>query len=362
MADDVGHDPHRRFGRINIGVADHELLQDVVLDGAIQLGLRNAGFLGGDDEEGEAGDDGAVHRHRNRHLIERDAVEQDLHVLHAVDGDAGLTNIARHARVIRIIAAMRRQIEGDRKPLLSGRQVAAIEGAGFLGRRETSVLPDGPRPAGIHGGAHAARVRRKARQAWVPAFGVLLRVERLDGEAFRGVPVQRLPLHFLGGQCGPIVHGWLGHVTLRLAIRLSKAQRGWQAGGTAMWSQGADREPIRCCGVDFFMAIEPTTQADPPEIISTVKARGWRHRQQGALCAGDFAAAGGGRYGGSLSRRARRPDGRSHQRTREELSHSAASASISTLGLAVAAMANRRFSMAFRRTGLSILAPVRSVT
>ena len=37
-----------------------------------------------------------------------------------------------------------------------------------------------------------------------------------------------------------------------------------------MWSQGADREPIRCCGVDFFMAIEPTK----PEVISTVKARG----------------------------------------------------------------------------------------
>jgi hypothetical protein len=41
-----------------------------------------------------------------------------------------------------------------------------------------------------------------------------------------------------------------------------------------MWSQRADREPIRCCGVDFFMAIKPTTKADPPEIISTVKARG----------------------------------------------------------------------------------------
>ena len=40
-----------------------------------------------------------------------------------------------------------------------------------------------------------------------------------------------------------------------------------------MWSQGADREPIRCCNVDFVMVIEPTTQADPPEIISTVKAR-----------------------------------------------------------------------------------------
>jgi hypothetical protein len=37
---------------------------------------------------------------------------------------------------------------------------------------------------------------------------------------------------------------------------------------------GARPEPICCCGVGCIMAIEPTTQADPPEIISTVKARG----------------------------------------------------------------------------------------
>ncbi len=32
--DDVGDDPHRRPGRVDIGVADHELLEDVVLDRA----------------------------------------------------------------------------------------------------------------------------------------------------------------------------------------------------------------------------------------------------------------------------------------------------------------------------------------
>ena len=33
VADDVGDDPHRRLWRVDVGVADHELLQDVVLDG-----------------------------------------------------------------------------------------------------------------------------------------------------------------------------------------------------------------------------------------------------------------------------------------------------------------------------------------
>jgi hypothetical protein len=53
-----------------------------------------------------------------RHLIERNAVEQDLHVLDAVDRDARLADIADDARMIAVIAAMRREIERDRQPLL----------------------------------------------------------------------------------------------------------------------------------------------------------------------------------------------------------------------------------------------------
>ena len=39
ILDDVGDDPHRGLGRVDIGVADRELLQDVVLDRAGELGL-----------------------------------------------------------------------------------------------------------------------------------------------------------------------------------------------------------------------------------------------------------------------------------------------------------------------------------
>ena len=37
VPDDVGDDPHRRRGRVDVGVADHELLEDVVLDGPGEL-------------------------------------------------------------------------------------------------------------------------------------------------------------------------------------------------------------------------------------------------------------------------------------------------------------------------------------
>ena len=77
VLDDVGHDPHRGRRRVDVGVADHELLQDVVLDGPRELGARHALLLAGDDEARQHRQHGAVHRHRHRHLVERDAVEED---------------------------------------------------------------------------------------------------------------------------------------------------------------------------------------------------------------------------------------------------------------------------------------------
>ena len=49
VLDDVGDDPHARLGRIDVGVADHELLEDVVLDRPAELVLGDALLLRGDD-------------------------------------------------------------------------------------------------------------------------------------------------------------------------------------------------------------------------------------------------------------------------------------------------------------------------
>ena len=128
ILDDVRNDPHRGFGRIDIGVADHELLEDVVLDRARQHRAVVSLLLARDDEIGQDRNDRAIHRHRHRHLVQRNAIKQDLHVLDTVDGDASLAHIAHHTRVIAVIAAMGGQIEGDRHPLLPRRKRLAIEG------------------------------------------------------------------------------------------------------------------------------------------------------------------------------------------------------------------------------------------
>ncbi|MPN56240.1 hypothetical protein SDC9_203926 [bioreactor metagenome] len=52
------------------------------------------------------------------------------------------------------------KVKGDGKSFLPGGEVAAVKGVGLFGGRETSVLANGPRLRGIHGGARATHVRR----------------------------------------------------------------------------------------------------------------------------------------------------------------------------------------------------------
>ncbi len=97
VGEDVRDDPHRGPGRIDVGVADHELLEDVVLDGPFERRPGHALLFRRDDIEGHDRDDRAVHGHGNGHLIQRDAVEQDLHVLDRVDRNARHADIAGDA-------------------------------------------------------------------------------------------------------------------------------------------------------------------------------------------------------------------------------------------------------------------------
>jgi hypothetical protein len=56
--------------------------------------LGDALLLRGDDVAGEHRQHRAVHRHRDADLVERDPVEQDLHVLDRIDRHARLADVA----------------------------------------------------------------------------------------------------------------------------------------------------------------------------------------------------------------------------------------------------------------------------
>jgi hypothetical protein len=156
------------------------------------LSWLHALLFGGDDVAGEDRQHRAVHRHRHRHLVERDAVEQDLHVFDRVDRHAGLADVAGHARMVGVVAAVGGEVEGDRHALAAGGERLAVEGVGGLGGGEAGVLADGPRLDRIHGGLRAAQEGLEAGQrvGVREAFGVGPGVQRLDGQAFGGDPVE----------------------------------------------------------------------------------------------------------------------------------------------------------------------------
>ena len=159
VAENIADDMHRRSRGIDVRIAHHELLEDIVLNGTGELLLLYAGFLGRYDVERQDRQHGTVHGHRHGHLVQRNAVEEHLHVLYRADGHAGLTHVAYHTGVVGIITAVRSQVESHRQTFLSGSQVAAVEGVGFGRRRETGVLTHRPGAHHIHGGVRSAKIR-----------------------------------------------------------------------------------------------------------------------------------------------------------------------------------------------------------
>ena len=65
VAEDVADGAQARVGGVDVGVADHELFEDVILDCACELLLCHPGLLRRHDKESHDGEYGAVHGHRH---------------------------------------------------------------------------------------------------------------------------------------------------------------------------------------------------------------------------------------------------------------------------------------------------------
>ena len=195
VGEDVGDDAHRGPGRVDVGVAHHELLEDVVLDRALQFRELRALLQRGGDVERHDRDDRAVHRHRHRDLAQRDAVEQLLHVQDRVDRHASLADVAHDARVVGVVAAVRREVEGDREAHLARGEIAAVEGVALGGGREAGILAHRPWPRDVHRRVRPAPERREARHRVERLTGrreIGRGVDGLHGDLFNGHPRGRL--------------------------------------------------------------------------------------------------------------------------------------------------------------------------
>ena len=208
VAEDVGDDPHRRLRRVDVGVADHELLEDVVLDRPGQLLRRHALLLGGHHVQRQNRQHRAVHRHRHRHRGQVDAVEQLAHVQDRVDRHPGHPDIALHARMIGVITAVGGQVERHRQALLARGQVAPVEGIRIRGGGEAGVLADGPGLVDVHRRIGTPDVRHRPGEAVQRiargdrGIAVGGDVHRLDVDVLRGDPVQLIRSVAVRGRCG----------------------------------------------------------------------------------------------------------------------------------------------------------------
>ena len=140
----VGDQPHRRRGREGVGPAREVLLDDVVLRRPLEHGRIDALLLRAHDVERQQPRGRRVDRHRRVHAVERDAVQQRVHVALVRDGDADLADLAARELVVGVVAGLRRQVERDREPGLPLGEVAAVERVGLRGGRVARVRPHHP--------------------------------------------------------------------------------------------------------------------------------------------------------------------------------------------------------------------------
>ena len=165
VGEDVGDQAQRRRGRVDVGPARHVLLEDVVLHGAGERRLRDAAPPGHRHVEREQDGRGGVDGHGRGDAVERDPVEEGLHVLEAVDGHTHAADLARRVRIVGVVADLRGQVEGHGEAGRPALEQVAVAAVGLGRAAEAGVLPHGPEPAAVAVGVQAARVRERARLA-----------------------------------------------------------------------------------------------------------------------------------------------------------------------------------------------------
>ena len=91
--------------------------------------------------------------------------------------------------VVRVVADLGGEVEGDRQSGLALVDQVAVAAVGFLGGGVASVLPHSPQPSPIHGGLDAARIRILAGKTELIEIGVVFRwkIQPLDRNGGRGL-------------------------------------------------------------------------------------------------------------------------------------------------------------------------------
>ncbi len=192
----------RELGGIDVGVAHHELLEDIVLNGTCHFFKFGSLLKTGIDVECEYREHCAIHGHRYRHFVQWNAVEENLHVVDRADRHTGFAHITNNAFVVGIIAAMCSKVKCYRKSLLARGEVASVKSVGLGGCREAGILAYCPGTHGVHATVGTTEVGRKSCDIVqvLHSFEIFFGIDALYGDKFWGKPI--FPVNFGCGRSG----------------------------------------------------------------------------------------------------------------------------------------------------------------
>ena len=125
----------------------------------------DAALLGNHDVHRQEGGGRGIDRHRRRHRLERESVEQDMHVVDGIDGDPDTPDLTESPRRIGVDPHLRRQVEGDAEARLARLEQVAEAGIGLGRGAEARVLAHRPEAAAVHRRLDAAGERERPRRA-----------------------------------------------------------------------------------------------------------------------------------------------------------------------------------------------------
>ena len=124
-----------------------------------------------------------VDGHGDGDIAQRNAAEQDLHVLERTDRRAALADFALAQGVVGVVAHQGGQVEGHGKAGLPLLQQVVIAAVGLLRRGEAGELAHGPELAAVHVAVDAARVGKLAGRPRFERTPSSRSVDRLDRHA-----------------------------------------------------------------------------------------------------------------------------------------------------------------------------------
>ena len=135
-------------------------LEDVVLDRAAKLVGAHSLPLGRRHIKAEQDDGRPVDRHGNRDLVQRDTLEQSLHVGRRRDRHTAHTHLTERSLMIAVVPHERWEVECDREARLAvGEQILVALVRLFRGG-EAGELPHGPQAGPVHRGIRTTCERK----------------------------------------------------------------------------------------------------------------------------------------------------------------------------------------------------------